>query len=266
MKITVLIENTVFSKNLTAEHGLSLLIEMDGKKILFDTGQDGNFIKNAENLGIDMSQVDRVIISHGHYDHAGGLEPFCRINQKASIYIKEGFFTPKYKNKEEFIGIKNDKALFSHRIRFVKDVTEIYPGFFVIPNIDIKNVWDTHFTNMFIKDSSGFLEDTFTDEQFIVIIRDKKMNIISGCSHRGISNIIQSARTVFQIPIDLVLGGFHLKDADNDLTGKLISELLKYNIGKIGVCHCTGIEKYAIMKESLKDKVFYNFTGNTIEI
>ncbi len=242
------------------------MIESDGKKILFDTGQGGYLIKNAQNLGIDLSQVESVIISHGHYDHAGGLETFCRINRKAPLYIKEGFFVPKYKNKEEFIGIKNDMALFGHRTRFVKDNTEIGPGIFVIPKIDIKNAWDTHFTNMFIKDSNGFLEDTFTDELFIVIISDNKMNIISGSSHRGISNIILSAMAVFQIPINLVLGGFHTKDADNNLTIGLISELLKYNIDKIGVCHCTGIEKYAIMKESLKSKVFYNFTGNMFEI
>ncbi len=265
MKIVTLLDNVVYGNRLCAEHGLSFYIESDENKVLFDTGQSDNFIKNAQILGIDISKVDSLILSHGHYDHTGGLEAFCRINHKAMIYAKEGLFVSKYKNKTDFIGTKYNNSLFDNRIRIVKKKIELYPNFFIMPIINIENTWDTHFNEFFIKPDKIFLEDNFEDEQFIVFVNNNKMNIISGCSHRGISNIIQSAVEIFQLPINFVLGGFHLKDADNDLTCRLIHELLKYDIERIGVCHCTGIEKYPEIKEVFKNKAFYSFTGNVID-
>jgi 7,8-dihydropterin-6-yl-methyl-4-(beta-D-ribofuranosyl)aminobenzene 5'-phosphate synthase len=259
-------DNVVYGQKLTAEHGLSLYIEMDQRRILFDTGQSGRFMENAEVLGIDLSAVDTVVLSHGHYDHTGGLEAFCRMNDKANIYVKEGFFAPKYKNKTRFIGTPYNPGLFDSRIRVVKENIELFQDFFLISVIPLKNTWDTHFQNFFIQSDAGFSEDTFSDEQFIAYKSGDKINIISACSHRGISNMIDSAIAYFDLPVGLVLGGFHIKDSSADFIGKLSGKLLEYKIGRIGACHCTGIDPYSVLKNAFKTNVFYYSTGNEIEI
>ena len=265
MKITTLIENTVFKTGLIAEHGLSFYIEHNGRPVLFDTGQGNNFIKNALNLGVHLAEINAVIVSHGHYDHAGGLKTFCAEYRDAPIFVKDGFFGQKYRGRERFIGTGYDEA-FHDRLHTAEDVTEIVPGVFIVPQIPVVNEWDTHFNGLTIKENGQYRTDEFGDEQFLVIVKDGKMNIISGCSHRGISNIVLSAVKTFNLPINLLLGGFHLKENTPEETGRLIGELSKHQINSIGVCHCTGIERFAQMKETFHDSVFYCSTGNVIEI
>ena len=105
MKITVLAENTAVSNDFGAEHGLSLLIESDGKKILFDMGQTDLFASNASLLGINLSDVDIAVLSHGHYDHGGGLKKFLEANTKAPVYINKHAFEPHYNGAEKYIGL-----------------------------------------------------------------------------------------------------------------------------------------------------------------
>jgi len=111
MKIITLIENHVNSPGLVAEHGLSLYIDTGNKKILFDTGQSGLFIQNAQKLGIDIREIDLLVISHGHYDHTGGLYQFLEVNKKATVYAKKEIFTPKYSGKTRFIGTQPNEEL-----------------------------------------------------------------------------------------------------------------------------------------------------------
>ncbi len=266
MIITTIIENITYGKNLLAQHGLSIFIGLGDYKILFDTGQDSSFIKNAKLLNIDLSSINAVIISHGHYDHAGGLKYFCKINPKTKIYLKETFFIPKYNKDNNFIGIKYNKHLYDNRIKIINGLTEIYKNFFIVSDIKIKNQFDTHFEGMKIKKGNRYLEDKFDDELFLVIKKDNKINIVTGCSHRGITNIVETAMNLFNLPINLLLGGFHFKNCDDKDVEIILKDLLKYDIGKIGVCHCTGVEKYPIIKNFFKDRAFYNFTGQSLNI
>lgn len=152
MKIITLIENTLFNGFLLAEHGLSVYIE-DKVKILIDTGQGKNFIDNAKKLDISIEDIDFLVLSHGHYDHAGGVSHFLKLNKKARIFAGKDFFVPKYKNKADFIGIK-DNILAKQdlkRFNFIEGNTEITPYLHLIPSAKIVNDWDTHFENMYIK-------------------------------------------------------------------------------------------------------------------
>ena len=266
MKITTLIENLVYDSNLTAEHGFSILIEKDGKKILFDTGQSGSFINNAQILEINISEIDIVVISHGHYDHTGGLQEFIKYNKTANIYLKEQCFYEKYKSKEKYIGIPFNKNILENRLVFVKNITEIIKNVFIIPQINIYYKDDTHYKNMLIKNNNNFVQDDFTDEQFLVIKNKDSLIIISGCSHNGITNIIQTAIDYFKMPVELVLGGFHFKNENENKIIHSIDVLNKFNIKQIGVSHCTGIEQYFLLKNKLNASIFYNYTGNILNL
>jgi len=265
MKITTLIDNVVYDKYLTGEHGFSVFIEDGKEKILFDTGQTGNFIHNAMVLGIDISEVNSVVISHGHYDHTGGLLDFIKFNKKAKIHIKKEAFYKKYKNRE-FIGIPFSKSIIEERIVYTDKETSLSENVIIVPDIKIYNEIDTHFENMFINDNNNYKEDKFEDEQFLLINNKKGLTIISGCSHRGISNIVKTATDKFNLSIDYLIGGFHLKNEKEQKVKEIINLIKDFNIKNIGVSHCTGVEYLALIKDLTNANVFYNYIGNVITL
>jgi len=266
MKIITLIDNVVYGSGLTAEHGFSLMIESGNKKILFDTGQSGNFINNASILGVDITQIDYCIISHGHYDHTGGLYEFIKYNKKSKIYLKKECFYEKYRLKEKFIGIPFNKNIFTDRLIFTNNIIEISKDIFIFPEIKIYFENDRHYRNMFIKKNNDYIPDDFTDEQFLAIRKNNSLIIISGCSHRGITNIIKTAKDYFNLPVKAVLGGFHYKDEDETNILTSVKTLNDMDIESIGISHCTGINAYQIINNNYKKNVFYNYTGKITEI
>ena len=184
MKITTLIENLVYKNGLLAEHGLSLYIETDTRKILFDTGQSGALLQNARKMGVKIEEIDSVIISHGHYDHTGGLASFLMVNSKARVYMKREALTEKYDMSKRDIGIACNPELLENRVEFITCITEIDKGLFIVPDIPILDSDDTQFRNF---------NEEFLDELYLAITLDGELSIITGCSHRGITNIMKSA-------------------------------------------------------------------------
>ncbi len=261
IKIITLIENLVYKQGLVAEHGLSLYIETGDKKILFDTGQSGLFMQNATKLGIDIADIDMVILSHGHYDHTGGLYPFLQKNTKAKVYAKNEIFTPKYHDQSRFIGIGKNEEMLKGRFVPIHTVTEVLPDVFIMPNIAIHNPNDTHFKGMLVKQGSEFVPDEFNDELFLTLKDNGQINIVTACSHRGITNICQTAADYFKLPVNLILGGFHIKECATAQYEEIINYIKQIQPKNIGVCHCTGVEKYALMRNDCFSPVFYNFTG-----
>ena len=213
LRITTLIENNPGDKKeLCFEHGLSLLIEADGKRILFDTGQSGNFIKNAMTLMQDLKNMDAVVISHGHYDHSGGFEKFvAEVGRIPQLIVGEEFFRPKYKAvseneykyngnsfDEEYIR-KNDIPLkkVTENIYYITENIMVFHNFrrstdyektsekFLISN-DKENIESTD------QQRSSYVQDEFADEIALGIRTEKGLVIIVGCSHVGIVNILRT--------------------------------------------------------------------------
>ncbi len=278
MKITVLTENTrLKNSDLIAEHGISLFIEKNGYKILFDTGgPHESAIKNASKLGIDLSKVDAVVISHGHDDHTGGLLKFFQINPKAQVYLKKealGSYYSRRPEGEKYIGMDSKiPEKYSERLYFVDKTLEIAQDIFLVPNIkkDFPIPCSNHV--LFKKINGNLVRDDFKQELFMLIENNNDLTVFTGCGHNGIKNIINTAKEVFSgKKISAVIGGFHLqagartfevakKEEIEEMAQWLKSEVT----GQIYTGHCTGERGFDIMKPILKDKLKSIYTGMKI--
>lgn len=262
MKLKIIIENTVFQSDAKAELGFCLYIETeDNHKILFDIGQTDLFAYNAQLFDIDINEIDSLVLSHGHYDHTGGIEKFLQLNNHADIYIKEGYDTPKFNKIGKYIGVPTNIHIPQDRLHITKEITKIAEGIYIIPNIKIYDARETHFTHLTVRDGDNLKEDSFEDEQFLVIQKNNKLSLVSGCAHRGIVNTIQSAIEHFDVPIDLVIGGFHTLHEDEQTIRQLANKLNQLSIDRIITCHCTGIDQYAQLKNEYKGNIQYGHVG-----
>ena len=264
MRLVTIIENLVYQQGLYAEHGLSIYIETENSKIVFDTGQSGLFLQNALKMDLNIEDVDALILSHGHYDHTGGLYPFLEKNKKARIYAKKDVFKPKYRSHNRFIGTIFQSELLQDRLQFVDEITEIAENIFIMPNIELYNKIDTHFNGLNLKMGEEYFPDEFEDELFLAIRQKEQINIITACSHRGITNICRTATEHFKLPAGLILGGFHMKDCNQEQYIDITRHLRQLQPKSIGVCHCTGVEKYSDMAKDCDAHLFYNYTGKEI--
>ena len=201
MRITVLSENTSGGTDILSEHGLSLYIETEKKRILFDMGQGDLFAENAKKLGIDLSLVDLAVLSHGHYDHGGGLTRFLRENPAAPVFVHPLAFRPYYHGRERYIGL--DPALSCHpRLHFSSDALSLGEGITLYhpPREEMDPIVHGGLTLM---EEGALRPDDFLHEQYLEIREGEKRILFSGCSHRGIENIARRFRA------DVLVGGFH---------------------------------------------------------
>ena len=258
MKITALTENTSVNENIGAEHGLSLYIETDGHKILFDMGQTDMFERNAKTLCIDLSEVDIAVLSHGHYDHGGGLARFLEINKKAPVYVNEYAFEPHYNGTQKYIGL--DISLKNNsRLIFTSNVYKINDSMTLFSCNENRKSYDLGSFGLNMIQDGKFMPDDFRHEQYLLINENGKNVLISGCSHKGIMNIAEWFKP------DVLIGGFHFSKLALDKTLENYAETLdKYNTN-FYTCHCTGMEQYVFMKKYMS-RLEYLSAGQEIII
>jgi len=282
MKVTVLVENTALEgrKDLSAEHGLSLHIQHNGRQILFDTGVTEAFSRNAERLGVDIRAVDMAVISHHHFDHGGGLAHFLGTNTKAKVYLKRheagNCYFRAFGILEKYIGL--DTSLFekyADRFEFVDEFTEISTEVFVLTEIGKPYPEPKGNRYLFVKQGDRYTLDGF-DHELIMVAREKEgLVVFTGCSHSGILNMIDTVTRQFEgLPIKAVFGGFHMiglpilnlmagsKSEVEDIGRKLLT----YPIEKAYTGHCTGAKAYRILKRVMSEKLEYLPTGSNVEV
>lgn len=271
MKIVNLVEDTQGGSNCSFEHGLSFYVETQNHKLLVDTGASSMFIHNARALGIDLSKVDTVVLSHGHYDHCGGVIDFAKINSNAKIYIQEKAFGEYYNiggERPRFIGIDKDiKEL--NNVNLINGDFKIDDELFLFANVSENLLVPNGNTTLKRKLNNQFIDDDFTHEQYLVIFENNKEVLLSGCAHKGIVNILNKYKNLFNSVPDCVISGFHLmkkngytKD-DDDLIRKTALWLKKLNT-QFYTCHCTEQYPYEILKETLKDKLCWTHSGDVV--
>ncbi len=256
MKIISLVENTSNNKRIKSVHGLSLYIETNNKKILFDVGPNKTLFKNAQELKIDLSDVDIVVISHGHMDHGGALSKFLKINSKAKIYIQKSAFE---KHKSEYlikinIGLK--KKLINH------PQVELTSGNYQINDeLELFICKEKHYLSPINKTLYENKElDSFTHEHSLLIKENNKKVLLVGCAHNGILNIIDSVGSP-----DYVIGGFHLR-SEYDPSIIEIANNIKDKEIKLYTCHCTSKDSYQKLKNLSGERIGYLACGEEITI
>lgn len=234
MYLTVLSEVRAMA-GFASEHGLSFLIEVDQKKILFDTGASNLFIRSAAKLGIDLEEVDRIVLSHGHWDHGNGLE---YMEGKTLVCHPDCFVKRSRKKGDGQLGLSLSEKEMGERFNletFRKPIQLSKHSWF-LGEIPRKNNFEAKSTKYVLEDGS---EDFIMDDSGLAVITDKGLVVISGCAHSGICNMIEHARRVTGISkVAGVIGGFHLTD-DNNQTKKTIAYLEKLEVPQVIPSHCT---------------------------
>ncbi len=267
MKATVLADNIGVGE-LKGEWGLSIFIEVNDKKILLDTGASSLFLKNAGELGIDISSVDYAVLSHAHYDHADGMEAFFENNTKAKFYLRKEADENCYGKKwfiHKYIGMpRGIMHNFEDRMERVDGNFELTEHVYLVPhytkNLDVigkKN-------NLYIRRNHKWYPDDFAHEQSLVFDTEEGLVIFNCCSHGGADNIINEVSEQFHKPVKMMVGGFHLfRQSEEDVIA-LSQRIRQTGVKEIYTGHCTGKKSFDVMKGELGDMVKQLKVGLTI--
>ena len=297
MRIINLVENTEGASGCGVEHGLCFYIETEKHKLLMDTGQTGLLLENAEKLGIDLTKVDTVVLSHGHYDHGGGILPFAKINPTAKIYVPEKAFGEYYSmNKDgepHYIGLAKEiqelpqvvkvsakasleakpeaKPEASEEAKAADGIYRIDDELALFSGIGSEHVIPSTNQRLKKKTEDGFVQDDFAHEQCLVISEGVKKVLLSGCAHHGILNIMDRYCELFGEEPDFVISGFHMMKkhnySDEDINMIIDTALaLRQYKTVFYTGHCTGVEPYNAMKKLMGDQLHYVHSGDEIRI
>lgn len=260
MKLVTLMENTTAREDLACEHGLSLYLEVGDRRILFDAGQTGACIDNAEKLGIDLSKVDMAILSHGHYDHGGGLSRFLEYNRTAPVYVHRDAFMPHFSGTDTYIGL--DPALLeSGRLVFVEENVELDKGLSLHACNQSPRYYPLDTAGLKMEQAGLVQPEDFRHEQYLLVEEAGKRICISGCSHKGILNIVR------WFTPDVLVGGFHFMKIDpqgpeagrlDEAAAVLMEQPTVYYTG-----HCTGLAQYDYLKQIMGERLHAIQTGST---
>lgn len=255
------------------EHGLSFYAETKKHKLLMDSGASDMFLHNADVLGVDLTQVDTFVLSHGHYDHAGGLMAFAKINPNAKIYLKDsvgGDYYHLLPESAKYIGI--DKNILElPQIIEVRENAQIDDELFLFSDFKRKRypAWSNQ--KLMKKVGNAYIQDDFAHEQCLVVSQGEKHILMSGCAHNGILSILDSYLELFGTYPDMVISGFHMMkkcdytEAEVDCIRQTARELMRTK-ALFYTGHCTGQKAFVIMKEMMGEQLQEFHSGSELEM
>lgn len=271
MRAVCLMDDTTKRPGMSSEHGFSLYVKTKKHELLVDLGRSGRTLENAVRLGIDPCGVDTAILSHGHYDHSGGLMELLGMNEKVRVYMRRNAVCDFYseKNGLHYIGIDkriadSDRVVYTDEMLRIDDEISLFSGVYG------RRAWPEGNRLLKVRDEQGgYLCDDFSHEQYTVVSSDGITVLVSGCSHNGILNILDRFRALFGCHPDVFIGGFHMvKDAPfrpseldmiRETAKVLLSTKTVYYAG-----HCTGENAFSEMRAIMGDRLRPIGAGETI--
>lgn len=260
-------EDTVGKEGALAEHGLCLYMETKRHKLLVDTGQSELTWENAKRLGVDLSKVDMIVISHGHYDHTGGLISYAKSFGHADIYMQKkgaGY----YYHGDRYIGIDR-QILTLPKLHLIEGDYVIDEELEMFSDITGRKYWPKSNLELSEKVEGRELQDHFQHEQCLVVKNGNEKILVSGCAHNGILNILERFETIYHTHPDKVISGFHMMkktgytEEEKEIIRNTAKQLQTYpTVFYTG--HCTGREAFEMMKEVMGDQLFWIHSGDRI--
>ena len=277
IKITVLCENLVGKLVGSGEHGFSAFIETAEGNFLFDTGSGHSVVPNSLALNKDLRSIRKIFLSHGHYDHTGGLPEVLKIRGKVDVHVHPHLFIDRIavlkendRETKRFIGIPYKKAylesLGAHFI-FDKDFIEVDKGLFFTGEVPRQTNFEKLDPRLFSEIDGKTTQDLFLDDQSLILDTDKGIVLILGCAHAGMINIINHViHKTGKQKFYAIVGGTHLDFLTPEQLEESIKSLKRMEIGKIGVSHCTGLRAAFRLHQEFGERFFYGCVGSVLEV
>ena len=274
IRISTLSENTA-NYGLLAEWGLSILVEVDNFKVLVDTGLSFSVVHNAQIMGIDLSAIDRIVLSHSHPDHTGGLRDVLRLRGRIEVIAHPDILSPKYGRRDEgsqerYIGIPFSREELENIGACFKLETKpvfITDRIITTGEIPLHSSYENIEEKFFVKENGGLRPDNLADDLALVIDTDFGLVVILGCAHRGIVNTIRHAQNLTgKSKVYAVIGGTHLIGASEERMKNTIADLRDIGIQKLGVSHCTGFYASTQLAQEFEDIFFLNNAGTNFTL
>jgi 7,8-dihydropterin-6-yl-methyl-4-(beta-D-ribofuranosyl)aminobenzene 5'-phosphate synthase len=270
VRITTLSENTAGRPGVLAEWGLSILVEADDLKILMDTGPSISVPYNASMLGIDLSLIDKIVLSHGHYDHTGGLREVLARTGKVEVIAHPDIFAAKYARYGEqarYVGIPFSREALEALAAFTLSREPVWIAEDIVTTGEIPMVspYEKIDPPLCVKQGGKLVPDPLWDDRALIIRTDDGLVVITGCAHRGLINTLYHARELTGVDVvHTVVGGTHLILASEERVLLTAAALREFGVQRLGVSHCTGIRAAMMLAREFGDIFFFNNTGTQI--
>jgi len=273
LRITTLSENTAGFPGVLAEWGLSVLVETGDLKILLDTCTSISVPHNAPILGVDLSAIDKIVLSHGHYDHTGGLKEVLAKTGAVEIIAHPDIWAKKYIRGgewERYIGIpfpREELEALGATFTLRKDPVWISDDIVTTGEIPMTTEYEEIDPNLYVKEDDQWLPDPLLDDRALIVVTDEGLVVILGCAHRGAINTIRHAQQITGVEqIHTVIGGTHLIGASEERVLSTASAFQELGVQRVGVSHCTGLPSSMLLAQQLGGSFFFNNTGTSITV
>ena len=275
LRITTLSDNTAGRGRFLAEWGLSFLVETGEVNILFDTGKGVSASHNADTVRFDLSQIDKIVLSHGHNDHTGGLRQILRkMKKKVEIIAHPDIWSAKYRRRQgeadKYIGIpfrRQKLESLGASFNLTTKPVKITDSIMTTGEIPMVTEFEQIDPNLFVKEDGGLQPDKLLDDLALVIKTEAGLVVVLGCAHHGIINTLYHAQQLTGVkPIHTVLGGAHLISASEERIQLTIAALKELGVQRLGLCHCTDMPAACLLAREFGDRFFFNNAGTVTDL